>query len=321
MKNKIFKSLLVLLFAIFIFVQPSNAINPAPEKASQDVSINPESVNDDEAEVIKRFSWKNRLQRSSEAQIKSFYKNFSKYSEKGDVEKLKSLYSDSFVNNDGFDKTTIFKMMIDSIDSYKDLTYKTDIEKINVEENYAVVDLHEFAMGSTSKQNANTGDYGLLSSDMYYTDYLQKEGTKWKIMSTEIKSERIMLKYGEAKNMPIDIYAPRLTPADTNYEVTVKLSSPDGVMVIGSIANEQILYPQVQKKDVYKPFKSDELSRVLKSNTDGNNEYATVTIGITRVSLEPPKVSFGMTGIAFVMSRVNVYNQKVKNNKGGNCNE
>ena len=315
MKKIILNSLLLLLFAFSACVQSATAITSVPEKASQTVSINPNEIPENEAEVIKKFRFKNKFQRSPEAQIKSFYKNFSKYSEHNEVEKLKALYSDLFINNDGFDKNIIFKMMTDSADAYKDITNTLDIEKISVDGNYAVVDLHEFAIGSTSKINNNTGDYGLISSDMYYTDYLQKEGSKWKITSTNVKSERVMLKYGEAKNMAVEIVAPRLVPAGSEYNVDVNLSSPDGVMLIGSIVNEQILYPQVQKKDVFRAIKSESLSRVLKSNADAHNEYATATIGITRVSVDPPKVSVGMTGMAFIMTRINVVNVKKNNMK------
>lgn len=310
MKRKILNLLLITALLFSLGVQSSKAITPAPEKASQTVSINPNEIQESEAEVIKKFRFKNKFQRSPEAQIKSFYKTFSKYSENNEVDKLKSLYSDSFVNNDGFDKNTIFKMMTDSADAYKDIKNTLDVEKVSVEGDNAVVDLHEYAIGSTSKINNNTGDYGLISSDMYYTDYLRKEGGKWKITSTNIKSERVMLKYGEAKNMAIEIIAPQLVTAGTEYNVDVNLSSPDGVMLVGSIVNEQILYPQVQKKDVFRAIKSDALSRVLKANTDGNNEYATATIGVTRVSVEPPKVTVGMTGMAFAMTRINVINAK-----------
>ena len=310
MKRKILNLLLILSVLFSFGVQSSTAITSAPEKASQTVSIDPNEIPDNEAEVIKKFRFKNKFQRSPEAQIRSFYKSFSKYSEHNEAEKLKALYSNSFLNNDGFDKDTIFKMMTDSVDAYKDIKNTLDIEKINVDGNYAVVDLHEFAIGSTSKINNNTGDYGLISSDMYYTDYLQKEGGKWKIISTNIKSEKVMLKYGEAKNMAVEIIAPKLVPAGSEYNVDVNLSSPDGVVLIGSIVNDQILYPQVQKKDVFRAIKSDELCRVLKSNTEGNNEYATATIAITRVSVQPPKVTVGMTGMAFIMTRINIVNSK-----------
>ena len=87
--------------------------------------------------------------------------------------------------------------------------------------------------------------------------------------------------------------------------------------MVGSIVNEPIVYPQVQTKDVFRAIKSETLSRVLKANKDGNNEYATISIAITRAKVEPPSFVIDMTGMAFIMKRVNVFsvNSNVKFDK------
>lgn len=307
MKKRNLLKVLFLVVIILYFGNNANAITAAADKAANvSVSVDVKDISTEEAEFIKKFSFRNKFQRSPEAQIKSFYKDYNKYSEKNDIEKLKSLYSDSYVNNDGFNKETIFKMMSMASDSYKEVEYITDIEKISVEGNYAVVDVHEVAIGSTAKKQEDLNDYGLVTSDLYYTDNLVKEGNKWKIAATVVKSEKVALKYGEAKNMPIEITAPKMISAGADYDVRVKTQSPDGVLVIGSIINEQIVFPQIQNKDKFKSVKSDVIERILKANEDSHNEYAAVTIGITRASIEPPAVVFNMTGMAFVMTRVNV---------------
>ena len=81
---------------------------------------------------------------------------------------------------------------------------------------------------------------------------------------------------------------------------------PDGVFIVGSISNEPIVLPQVINKEVFRSVKNETLTRVLKANTDGNNEYATASIAITRAQVEPNSVVINMTGMAFVMKRVNV---------------
>lgn len=311
MKNTFLKTLLIFTFIAFFALNSAEAIPASAEQTARETgSVSATEIKDSEADIIKRFSLKNKFQRSPENQIKSFYKNYIKYSETNNVEKLKSLYSDSFVNNDGFDKTTIFKMLEQSLDSYKDITYNTSIDKIYTEGNYAVVDVHEFAMGTTTKKNDEINDYGLITSDLYYTDYLRKEGNKWKIVSTNINNEKVSLKYGEAKSMPVDITAPKVVPEGCEYDVKVSIDSPDGVLVIGSIINDEIVFPYIQTKDVFKSVKSDVLERIVKANKNKNNEYVSATIGITRASIEPPNLMFKMTGIAFVMSRVNVFPQK-----------
>lgn len=316
MKRKIILKVVFIVILVFTFgFQTAIAVTPVTDKAENtSFKVETNQIKDDEAEIINRFSLRDKFQRSPEAQIRSFYKDFNKFSQKNEIDKLKSLYSDSYVNNDGFNKTTIFEMMMQASEAYKDIEYVTTIEKIEVDGNYAAVDVHEFAIGSTAKKQEEINDYGLVSSDIYYTDYLKKEGNKWKISATNVKSEKVALKYGETKSMPIEIIAPKLIPANSEYDVKIKTQSPNGVLVIGSIVNEQIVYPQVQKKDVFKSVKSGVLERILKSNNENHNEYVAVTLGVTRASIEPPQVVFNMTGMAFIMSRVNVYKQDEKSN-------
>lgn len=300
--------LLILLISL-LFFSSSNvyAINPSIEKTSKEtVNIEETTITEDEQEVIKKFSLKNKLQRSPEAQIESLFKKLTKYSEKNDNEKLKSLYSDSYVNNDKFNKKIIFELVEQSSSSYKDVDYENIIESISVNGNYAVVKAREIAKGVTLVKQPKTDDYGEVYSDIYYTDYLQKEGKDWKILASVVHSEKVSLKHGEAKNIDVDVIAPEMVPSNTEYEVKVTTSLPDGVMMFGSIVNEPIVYPQVSKKDVFRSVRSGKLERLLMSNSDGNNEYAAVTIGITRPKVVPPELKFDITGMAFVMTRVNV---------------
>ena len=171
---------------------------------------------------------------------------------------------------------------------------------------FAVVDAHETAKGYTAAQIESLNDKGLITSEIYYTDYLKRDGNKWKITATDVRSELVSLKYGEAKNMPVEITAPECIASGTDYEVTLNTSAPLESFLVGSIVNEPIEFPVSQTRDVFRTIKSDELIRVLTSNSDNKNEYATVTIAVTRAKLEPPSVVINMTGMAFVMKRINV---------------
>ncbi len=316
-KNNLF--LWVIVSLLFSLNSSSYAIAPVVDKsASVEVQVKDEknaNITEEEENVIKKFSLKTKFQRSPESQIQSFIKKFNRYAEKNDMESLKKMYSDSFVNNDGFDKKTLFEMMSLAIDAYKDIKYTTTIEEIKIQGDYASVKAHETAQGLTAKSQVQVKDYGLVNSDIYYTDYLRKEGGTWKLLSSVITSEKLSLRYGQAKKMNISIEAPDMIPAGCDYNVKVTTTSPDGVFMVGSIVNEPIIHPQISKKDVFKGMKSDVLERVLTSNTDNHNEYASVTIGITVPVVNPPEMSFDMVGMAFVMSRVNVVNKKNDNNK------
>ena len=48
------------------------------------------------------------------------------------------------------------------------------------------------------------------------------------------------------------------------------------------------------------------MSRIIKANTLNNNEYATISVAITKADLEPNSVVIKMTGAAILMNRVNV---------------
>ncbi len=316
LKKNIYPAVLTLVL-IFCFSSQSYAHTSSIPQKDTNVTVSVESdenIDCEETDIIKRISLRDRFQKSPEAQIRNFFKRYNRYSERNNIEKLKDMYADDYVNNDGFNKNTVFELIQMASDAYKDVSYTTQIDSIKVTGNYATVKAHETAKGTTSKKVDRINDYGQIISDIYYTDYLKKEGNKWQITATVVTSEYVSLTYGEAKNMVIELSAPEAVPEGSEYEVCVKTISPDGAFVVGSIVNDQIVFPQVDTKDVFRSVKSDELARILTSNKEKNNEYATVSLAITRAQIEPSSVILNMTGMAFVMKRVNVIkiNENVK---------
>ena len=262
--------------------------------------------NFEETDIIKKVSFRDKLKKSPETQINNFFKKFAKYSQKNDIEKLKEMYSDDYINNDGFNKKAVFKMMEMSGNSYKNIKYDISVQNVSINGNYAVATLKEVATGETTKAIEKFSGTGIVNSEIIYTDYLKKDGADWKITNTDMLTEKVELKYGEAKQAQIDLYAPECVSEGSEYEVTMTTQMPDGVFIVGSISNEPIVLPQVINKEVFRSVKNETLTRVLKANTDGNNEYATASIAITRAQVEPNSVVINMTGMAFVMKRVNV---------------
>lgn len=311
------KRLYILTLALIMIASLQQSVKAAATslpnaKEYESINVNSEQAENEgnEAYIIKQVSLRDKLKRSPEAQINSFVKKYNKYSEDGNIEKLSDLYTDSYVNNDGFNKKTVLEMMKSSSDAYKNVKYDSQIESIEVSGDYAVLKIRETARGETTKEIEKLKGTGSIVSEIYYTDYLQKEKNQWKISATEISSEKVYLKYGEAKYMDVDITSPDCVPANSTYEVGIKTVLPGGAFVVGSIVNEEIVYPQQNKKDVYRSIKSDQLARLVKSNNNNHNEYATVSIAITRANVTPPAVMLDMTGIAFVMKRVNVISEK-----------
>lgn len=307
MNKKLFYLLGIAAVLAYCSFDCAYAITNVPSKTETiSVEVQTDELENEDTDIIKKITLKNKFKRSPEAQIESFYKKYNRYSQNNDIKKLKEMYSDIFVNNDGFDKNTIFKLMQEASDSYKNVVYDTQIQNIDVNELYATVTAKEIAKGETAHKTDKIDDYGVVSSELIYKNYLRKENGKWKIISAEIISETISLKYGEAKKTNISIYAPRVIPEGSEYEAKVRIEAPDGCFVVGSIVNEQIKYPQSNANDVLRAVKSTELARLLTSNNEKHNEYATVSLGITRPHVELPSVIIDMTGMAIVMQRVNV---------------
>ena len=318
MKNKILGLLLIMLFVCGT-ANISQAATVIPHKdANVTVSVfSDEDEECDETELIKRFSLRDKFKKSPENQIRDFFKKYNRYSAKNRIDKLKEMYTEDYVNNDGFNKKTVFEMMDMASSSYKEVVYNTEIESIVVDGNYAVVRAKEIATGETEKVFERVKDTGSISSELHFVDYMKKEGNNWKISATEVIYEKVALVYGEAKSLAVDISAPDCVPAGAEYDVTVKTTAPDNTFIVASISNDKIVFPQEKAKDVFRTIRNGELARILKANKTNNNEYATASIALTKAKVEPSSVILDMTGIAFVMKRVNVLaiNENIKLNK------
>ena len=308
MNKKNILAILLTLVLCVCFVEQANAASLIPHKdANVTVTVQTDDEDEcDEAELIKRFSLKDKFKKSPENQIRDFFKKYNRYSSKNRVDKLKEMYTDDYVNNDGFNKKIVFEMMEMASSSYKEVLYTTEIEKIEVDGNTAVVVAKEIATGETAKVLEKINDTGSINSEIRFVDYMKKEGNKWKISATEVVFEKVVLAYGEAKSLPVNISAPNCVPAGSEYDVILKTSVPEHMFIVASIANDKIIFPQEKTTDVFRSVKKDELARILKANKTNNNEYATASIALSRAKVEPSAVVLNMTGMAFVMKRVNV---------------
>lgn len=307
MNNKFFVCF-ILSASMFLLLSektPASAVIPQKNIGSI-IKMEENSETYSETEIIKKVSLKNKFKKSPEAEIASFFKKYNKYSEKYNTEKLKSLYSSSFENSDRFDKGALFKMLSDSSNLYDDVKCETQIKDMKISGKYASVKIHETISAKTSDADSKTRDTGIIVSDIDYTAFLVKEGNDWKFHASEITSEEVSMKYGEAKTMNASISAPECVPAGAEYEASIKADTPDGSFVIGSIINENIVYPSKGVKPPFKAVTNGTLARVLKANTEGLNEYASVSIALTRAETSPDKIHINMTGTAFLMKRVNV---------------
>ena len=100
----------------------------------------------------------------------------------------------------------------------------------------------------------------------------------------------------------------RLSVCGDKYNVVFDIKIPKGYYALGSITNEDIVYPQKPPKEVFRNIKQDtELERIIVANTNGHNEYAIASIGLTKPSItEDNQIHINVVGLGFLMNRVNV---------------
>lgn len=234
--------------------------------------------------------------------------NHLRYANNYNIEGLKSLYADSYINVDGLSRNIYFDLIKKTWDSYPDIKYSIDIKNIEINANSAVAQVVENAIATTNSQSGIIKEKGLLESTSSSVYYFEKINNKWLITSDHIISEKTLLRYGSAKISKIELTAPPQVPADTQYTASLEIQAPKDSLVIASIGRENITYPQVTAEEVFRKLPDDGiLERVFKSNAKNINEYAVASFGITKAEIKnKTELKIYVTGLGFAMSRVNV---------------
>ena len=250
----------------------------------------------------------NRLYKSAYNDVKRVIDQQTVYTNKYDLDGLSSLYAKEFVNSDGFDKEVYFKLIKETWETYPDISYKTQINKIEVGENYATVYVDEVAVATSKETVEDLTVIGELYSTSKCVYYLEKQGSKWLISSEKVLDETSTLKYGDARYADIKLNVPKQIGAGKEYTASLNVVTPVNSVIIASISKENIVYPQTKSEDAFRKLTDDSvLERVFTSNKNNVNEYAIASIGITRAeSVSDTQARIYMGGLAFIMTRINV---------------
>ena len=247
-----------------------------------------------------------KIEKNYKKEILALFDKQDMYAKKYDIKGLKSLYSKNFMDNDGYNKEVYFSLVEETWETYPDITYGTKIKNITVNGDYAMVETEESAVATTDDiDRAIVGELHSKSNCRYH---LQRFSNKWEITSEEVLDEISTLKYGNARYLDIKLEAPKIIGAGQDYTATLKVNlSPDD-FAIASINQEKIVNPAQKPKESFKRLSDDNsLARIFTANTDNLNEYNVAALGITTTSKRPDgKVHIYMSGLAFVMTRVNV---------------
>ena len=253
----------------------------------------------------------NRKINNSYKSIKNLIITQNKFCNKQNYEGLYELYKDDFVNNDGFNKKIYFKLIKDTWENYPDISYTTEIRSINTANNFATVETYETAVAITKEEFENLEIAGELHGFAHSVYYLEKIGKNWKIASENVLEEKTSLTYGDTRYMNINLNSPAQIGAGQFYSANLTINAPDNAIIVGSIGREEITFPQKRSEEIYRTF-SDEntLERVFRANKDNTNEYNIAAVGVTRAEQadkkNPESINIYMSGIAFIMTRVNV---------------
>lgn len=221
---------------------------------------------------------------------------------------LESLYASNYINTDGISRDIYFDLIKKTWESYPDIKYKLDIKSIDVKGNTAIALVNEYATATTNSKSGIINERGLLESTSSSIYYFENINNEWLITSDYIITEKTFLRYGAAKEISIDLIAPSHILAETQYTSALKVDTPKDSLVIASIGRENITYPQEVAEEVFRKLPEDgTLERMFKANDKNINEYAVASFGITKAEINKgTEIKIFVTGLGFVMSRVNV---------------
>ncbi len=295
-----------IIFAVFLLISSSTLANNAVEE-------------------FETYSIKNTLnkEKTDRAQIKELLYNLNEYSNTHDTDKIKKFYSKDYISYDGFNRDAFIAAIKETFEMYPDITYKSKIKSMQIFDNWASVQLTDTSVSNkqaltqaivNNKPVLDKKIEGVMESVCDYVVYLKKTAGRWEIYADSIIAESTSIKYGNAKDLKMDIISPLVVKGGEDYCISLNIENrPENSLMLASLSREEIKYPPKMPVDAFRKVPKDGiLERVVKANNNGVNEYSLASVGITEISLNEEKtaINYQMSGIAFLMKRVNIYTNK-----------
>lgn len=257
--------------------------------------------------------------KATENEIKNIFDLQIKYSTMQDCEKLKEFYAENYRNSDAFDKNTTFKIIKDNYELYPELKMTTKINSINLNGNYATVDVYEYAEAKNLERE-EIDLKGYLEAFAHTIYYMEKINGKWLITAERAIEENNSIIFGEAQYLAPTLTAPMIIGAGDTYTSTLSINNlPRKALVMGYITQSPAIFPlKEEDQDAFRVMDDTELERIFIANKKNINEYNIASIGITRSQPLPNGgMKLYLSGLAFLMTRVdvvpeNLHYEKVK---------
>lgn len=253
-------------------------------------------------------SEQNKINKAETKQIKQLFRVHEEFANRHDSAGLKSLYSDNYINSDGFNLDAYFKSVEETWEQCKDLTYNAKINAVDINGGNADVSVEESAIGTIYDKVDRlsiTGEIHAKSTSIYH---LEKKGGKWYIRGETMLTDESALLYGDARFMNIELIAPNQVGSGETYTTTVTAEADDKTVIVGSLEHDPVIYPSTTPNGPLRTMtKTHILERFIKANTDNINEYAVASLAISKSVTD----KFGgtkvyMAGVACLMKRINV---------------
>ncbi len=249
-----------------------------------------------------------KIYKSELKQIKNLFQTHNKFANLHDIQSLKPLYADNYMNNDGFNKEVYFKSVEDTWKECNNLTYTTKIISVDIVGENAYVNVEEQALGTVFDKLDDVSVAGEIHAKSTGIFHLKKLNGKWLISGETMLTDESSLLYGDARFMDIELIAPVQVGAGESYTTTVSINSDDETVIIGSIERDPVVYPSSTPKGPLRTVpKTNVLERIMKANMDNLNEYTVTSLAISKSKTDKyNNTKIYMAGLACLMKRINV---------------
>ena len=242
-------------------------------------------------------------------QLNIFLAKYFKALQDKDIKELNEIYADTYLSGDKLTKSTTIELIQQSWNLLSNMQYSSEIQNIRFDRNFATIEINENLTGTTKTKSEITNDNGQIKSSARTVFYLQKFGKGWKIISDKTLYEETSIKYGKAKDLNINIYAPEHVLKNIDYSISLETEIPEDTFALGSITNETLTYPHKKAQEVFRqvPSELNLLERVVKANNDSLNELAIASLSFCTVkkgAVTVPEID--VTGTAVLLKRVNI---------------
>lgn len=242
-------------------------------------------------------------------EIENVITDVLKASNSHDEEALTKFYSNNYVSGDNLSIKEYLEMIKKTWETYPDISYQSDVTTIRYSDNWASIESHDSATGTTAKISDITDDKGNMNSKSHSITYLRKIGKEWKIVGDFTYYEKSIVQFGSAKGLDIKFSSPEQVRAGQMFSAKIAMEIPVGSFVVGSITKEPVVYPPINAKEKFRTINQNEdsLERVFEANEGGVNESVTATIGITELTEDnQARPTVKLQGICIISNRVNV---------------